>query len=112
MIIAISVDEDKVSEHFGRCEKYYLYEVQDRYILKKTEVKNPGHKPFFLPNFLADKGVNVLITGGMGHRAIETFKKLNIKLVTGVRGNAEKVINDYLYGRIKENVEPCEKHSE
>ena len=111
-IVAVSVDNKDVSMHFGRCEKYCLYEIEDKHIVKKTEIKNPGHQPFFLPKFLSEKKVNVLITGGIGPRAIELFKKLNIKIITNVEGKIEKVISDYLSGKIKENVDPCEQHSE
>ena len=110
MIIAISVDKNKVSMHFGRCEKYYLYEVHDKYIVKKQEIKNPGHKPFFLPKFLSERGVDILITGAIGPRAIDMFEEMNIKVITGVKGDPQKIINDYLYGKLKEKTEVCEEH--
>jgi len=109
-IVAVSVDNKNVSMHFGRCEKYCLYEIQDEHIVKKTEVKNPGHEPFFLPKFLSEKRVDVLITGGIGPRAIELFKKLNIKIITNVEGKTEKAISDYLSGKTKEETQPCEQH--
>jgi len=112
MIIAISADGDEVSMHFGRCEKYILYDLEDKKIVSKTEIKNPGHQPFFLPKFLAEKGVNILITGGIGPRAINTFKEFNIKIISNVEGKVENVIKNYLEGKIKEEVEPCEQHSD
>lgn len=32
---------------------------------------NPGHKPVLLPNFIADRGVKVIISGGMVQGATE-----------------------------------------
>jgi predicted Fe-Mo cluster-binding NifX family protein len=112
MIIAMSVDGDEVSMHFGRCEKYILYKIKNKEIVNKTEIQNPGHKPFFLPKFLADKNVDVLITGGIGPRAIDSFNELDIKIISEVRGKVENVIKDYLEGKITEQLKPCKEHSD
>ena len=110
MIIAISADKDQVSMHFGRCEKYVLFNVKDNKIVNREEIQNPGHQPFFLPKFLAEKGVNVLITSGIGPRAINLFNELNIKVISNVEGRIEDVIKKYLEGKIDEKLEPCEEH--
>jgi len=112
MMIAISVDGNEVSMHFGRCEKYILYEIKNKEIISKKEITNPGHRPFFLPKFLADKNVDVLITGGIGPRAINTFNELNIKVISEVKGKVEIVIKDYLEGKITEQLKPCKEHSD
>ncbi len=110
MIIAIAADGNEVSMHFGRCEKYVLYEIKNKEIINKKEILNPGHKPFFLPKFLANKNVNVLITGEIGPRAIDMFNSLNIKVISGVNGKIENVIKRYLRGELAERIEPCNKH--
>jgi len=110
MIIAISADKDRVSMHFGRCEKYILFDIKNKEIINKIEVPNPGHEPFFLPKFLAEKGVNLLITSGIGPRAINLFNELDIKVISNVEGKVEDVIEKYLEGKIDERLEPCEEH--
>ena len=110
MIIAISVDGNEVSMHFGRCEKYILFNIKNKKIINKIEVLNPGHEPFFLPKFLAKKGVNVLITSGIGPIAIKLFNELNIKVISNVEGKVKDVIKKYLEGKINEKLEPCKEH--
>ncbi|HBI57040.1 MAG TPA: dinitrogenase iron-molybdenum cofactor, partial [Firmicutes bacterium] len=56
----------------------------------------PGHRPGFLPNFLSDQGVNVIISGGVGGGAIEIFEEKGIEVVTGARGSADDAANSYL----------------
>ena len=110
MIIAISEDKDEVSMHFGRCEKYILFNIKNKKIINKTKVPNSGHEPFFLPKFLEEKGVDVLVTSGIGPRAINLFNELNINVISNVEGRVEDIIKEYLEGKINEKLEPCEEH--
>lgn len=110
MRLAVSVDEGKVSMHFGRCQNYVIFDIENGKIINREVVENPGHQPFFLPKFLAEKKVKVLITGGIGPRAINLFKELDIKIISNVEGSLDDVIKKYLDGGMDENTEPCEEH--
>ena len=55
----------------------------------KTVVETPGHQPGMLPPFLSQKGVNVVIAGGMGPRAQNLFKQMNIEPIIGVTGKVD-----------------------
>ena len=66
MRIAVASENGKVTEHFGHCQGFMLFDTDNNQIVKSETIPNPGHKPGFLPNFLADRGVNVIISGGMG----------------------------------------------
>ena len=83
--IAIPSDNGLVSEHFGYCSQFIIFEIDQNKILKKTIVDNPGHKPGSLPPFLHEKGVNQVLAGGMGSRAIDLFQQVGIDVTTGVR---------------------------
>jgi predicted Fe-Mo cluster-binding NifX family protein len=61
MKIAVACEKEIVTEHFGHCENFNIYETDGNKIVKSESVKNPGHRPGFLPNFLNDMGVNVII---------------------------------------------------
>ena len=63
MKIAIASEGEFVTEHFGHCENFNVFETKDGEIVKSESVPNPGHRPGFLPNFLGDLGVNVIISG-------------------------------------------------
>ena len=64
--IAVASENQKVTEHFGHCINFNIFESENKQIVKSESIPNPGHKPGFLPNFLNEKGVNVIISGGMG----------------------------------------------
>ncbi len=110
MKIAVASEGKMVTEHFGHCEGFTLFEVQDNQISRKEFIPNPGHRPGFLPNFLNDKGVNVIISGGMGGGAIEIFNEKGIEVITGASGDAETVVQNYLQGSLKSTGSVCHEH--
>ncbi len=75
MRYAVPVSGGTVSPHFGHCEKFALIDVDEarKQILKKELVNSPGHEPGLLPQWLAEKGVSLVIAGGMGSRAQGLF---------------------------------------
>jgi len=104
--------DSRLSHHFGRCPYYVFVEVEDDRI-KSVEVKdNPyfnSHVPGAVPQFIASEGANVIIAGGMGPRAIDLFKRLNVQPVTGVTGKVRDALKDYLAGNLR-GTEPCDDH--
>ena len=107
MKIAISCDGDEVSFHFGRCEKYVIFEEENGKLKSKEEVANPGHAPFYLPKFLAEKNVQKIICQGIGPRAMDLFDELNIEVLPGVTGKIDDVIEAYLKGELKKGGSTC-----
>ena len=69
MRIAVATENAIVSAHFGHCEGFTIYEVENRKFKSSNFIANPGHEPGFLPVFLKEKNVDLIIAGGMGERA-------------------------------------------
>ncbi len=110
MKIAVASEGKMVTEHFGHCENFNIFEAEEGQITKRTSVANPGHKPGFLPNFLNDAGVNVIISGGMGGGAVEIFNEKGIEVITGASGDAETVVQKYLKGQLRSTGSICHQH--
>lgn len=110
MKIAIATDGNLVSAHFGHCQTYTIYEVDEskKKVINKEVIENPGHQPGFLPGYLAKLGVNCIIAGGMGPRAQELFAQNNIETITGVSGRVDDVIQEYLNGNIADRGNLCD----
>jgi predicted Fe-Mo cluster-binding NifX family protein len=114
--IALACEDNKglngqISQHFGRCPSYLIVDVEGNEIKKSDIISNPyydNHIPGMVPKFISEQGVNVMIAGGMGPRAIDMFSNFGIEVVTGAIGNAGNVLKAYLQGEIS-GVEPC-KH--
>ena len=101
MRIAISTDGENVSAHFGRCPEFTIVDVEEGQASEREIIKNPGHEPGFIPEFLRKKGVNCIIAGGMGHRAKGFFEQYGIQVIVGVQGSINNVIERILDGQIK-----------
>ena len=112
MRIAVAKEGNMISEHFGHCKQFVIYDVEGTKIAKETIVDNPGHQPGFLPVFLKEKGVTEVISGGMGRRAIDLFAANGIKTITGATGPVKDVVAEYLAGRLIGTGEVCQHHEE
>ena len=110
MKIAIASDGKMVSGHFGHCEGFSIYLVKDDKIVEDGFLPNPGHRPGFLPLFLADQGVDVVISGGMGGGAIDILNEKGIKVVTGASGVSKEVAEKYQQGKLISTNSVCKEH--
>ena len=119
MKIAVSSNDDKglestVSEHFGRCPFFTFITVEDKTIKNTEVIENPffqGHQPFEIPNFLKAQDIQVIMTQGMGGRAIGFFQQNNIQPVTGCAGTIKDVVETYLAGKFTQAA-PCSESVE
>ena len=67
-------------------------------------IPNPfasSHNPGEVPSFMKSKGVDVVITGGMGPKAQQYFADLGIRTVIGVYGRVKDVLEEYLQKKVR-----------
>ncbi len=108
MKAAISTDAVSVSVHFGRCPTYTIVEIEDGKVLKREVIKNPGHQPGFIPQFLKERGVDCIVAGGMGRRATALFNELGMQTIVGVSGSIDNVIGKLSRGELKGGQSMCQ----
>jgi len=114
MRIAVSVDtknglDSVISPHFGRCPYFVLVDLDDRAIKEVREVENPhygSHQVGQVPAFINSLDANVMLSGGMGGRAIGFFQQFGIEGVTGAYGTVRQSVERYLGGQLK-GAAPC-----
>ncbi|QEK13011.1 dinitrogenase iron-molybdenum cofactor [Crassaminicella thermophila] len=111
MKIALAKEGNLVSGHFGHCEGFEVFDVVDGKIEGRSFLPNPGHRPGFLPPYLAEKGIDVIIAGGMGATAQELFKENGVSVVVGAQGNIEDVVNAYVSGNLQSTGSVCRDHA-
>jgi len=97
--IAIPIINGELCLHFGHCEVFAIMDVDPK--TKKIITVNmdvpPPHEPGLLPKWLSEKGVNVIIAGGMGMKAQELFTANSIKVVIGAfTHKPEDIVYAYL----------------
>jgi len=111
MKIAIPVIDGKLSLHFGHCDIFALVDADpaSKKILGRQDVNAPPHQPGLLPRWLAEKGANVIIAGGMGRRALDLFAEQGIQVVIGAPAEEpERLVADYLAGTLRSGENVCD----
>ncbi len=106
MRIAFSADSPAdldagIHPHFGRCPYFVLVEVEAEAPTVVSSIQNPfhaRHEPGQVPHFVHQQGVQVMVTGGMGGRAVGIFEQLGIEPVTGATGTVREALARYLSG--------------
>jgi len=109
--IAIPVTGGKLSTHFGHCEHFAVFEVDEekQAIVGKQTFEPPTHEPGVLPRWLGGMQVNLIIAGGMGRRAQDLFAENRIEVLCGVAGDEpEQVVQRYLDGQLVSGPNICD----
>lgn len=111
MKIAIPVAGNQLCLHFGHCERFAMIEVDEeqKTILNVEYVDAPPHQPGLLPPWMKERGVNLVIAGGMGARAIGLFNQLGIQVLVGASPDVpENIVKAYLDGTLKTGQNVCD----
>lgn len=101
-IIAITASgqgtESEIDKKFGRCQYILIYDPAT------AEVKSYQNK-FLQQNsgvgvktaeFIAEKGVKKVLTFKVGPKAAQVLDKAGIETVTGLKGQVQKNLNNYI----------------
>jgi predicted Fe-Mo cluster-binding NifX family protein len=116
MRVAVSAEtkdglDSVVSPHFGRCPYFVLVDLDGSDVQQVRAEDNPfykQHQPGQVPGFIHSLGVSVMLTGGMGRRAILFFEDYGIVGVTGAYGTVRQSIESYLGGKLL-GAAPCKE---
>lgn len=107
--IAIPLAEGILCNHFGHCEQFALVDLQGNNIIQKISVTPPPHEPGLLPRWLGEKGVNLIIAGGIGQRALGLFTEQGIKVLTGApQLSVEELISHYVSQTLVTGANVCD----
>ncbi len=111
MRIAIPLADGKLAMHFGHCERFAFVDIDqaEKKILGRQDIEAPPHEPGLLPGWLAERGVNAIISGGMGQRARGLFGERGIDVVVGALADTpENLVGHYLAGTLDVGQNICD----
>lgn len=83
--VAIPLENGRLCAHFGHCEQFAVFDVDNGYVLAEVRLTPPPHEPGLLPGWLAERGVTHVLAGGMGQRALDLFAAQAIEVTVGVQ---------------------------
>ena len=111
MRIAIPLAQGKLSLHFGHCDQFAIFDIDDKTskVINREDVTPPDHAPGVLPKWLHENNVGVIIAGGMGQRAQQLFAQNDIKVIVGASdGSPEELVSAYLENKLQTGDNICD----
>lgn len=115
MKIAVPTRANIVDSHFGHCETYTVFTVNEsNQIIQRESIPSPqgcGCKSN-IASVLQDKGVTIMLAGNMGNGALNVLNTHNIKVYRGCSGSVEDVVKSYLSGDISDSGIGCSHHGD
>ena len=107
-IIVIPVTNGLLSAHFGHCEQFYFATVCGANIEKEEMITPPVHEPGLYPKWVKDHGGQLVITGGMGPKAVSLFDENNVEVVAGAPSEAPRtIVEKYLSNSLETSANSC-----
>lgn len=100
--VAIPTFNDHLSEYFGECSYYQIFEIDNKILSKKNVELPVGIEVTDLPGWLEKQGVTDIIAYKVNRQIISLFASKKVNLFVGIpQQNPEKLIDDYLNGKLE-----------
>lgn len=112
MRIAVTYEKGNIFQHFGHTEEFKVYEVEGGSVVSSEIIGSNGSGHSALAGLLNDKGIDVLICGGIGGGAQAALAERGIELCAGASGNADEAVAAYLRGELVNTGANCDHHGE
>jgi len=113
-IIAIPSIGPFVNVHFGRAQTFQIIKIHDGLVLDEKVIYTTGieHHREELVRLLKNQQVETVICGGIGSSALAGLESAGVKVLRGVSGTLQDVVQAFVVG-VLENVElSCEHYQE
>ena len=110
MLIAIPSEQGQLAGHFGRCHEVSLFHVNPttRQIERQATREMPPHEPGAFPAWLRNQGVEVVIAGGMGPKALALFAQHDIQVLIGADAQEPReLVIRFLGGELSDGANTC-----
>lgn len=113
MKIAIPTKGSMVDNHFGHCDFFTVFELNDRFEVISSEkmetTKECGCKSN-LAGELAAKGIKLLLAGGIGEGAVRKLNEQKIEVIAGFSGEVADVLERWKHKDYQAGFTICTEH--
>lgn len=113
MKIALPTQNNQIDSHFGHCESFTVFTVNDeKEILAEEAVASPagcGCKSN-IAQTLSQMGVVLMLAGNMGDGAVNVLQRSGIDVVRGCSGDVRAVVQEWLDGQAVDSGVGCAAH--
>lgn len=110
MRVAIPLEDGAFCRHFGHCQQFALIDADEEAgtILGRSDIDAPPHEPGLLPGWLCERGVTVVLAGGIGQKATELLEQKGVIVKKGVEEDIpETMVTKLIAGELVTGVNNC-----
>ncbi len=99
--VAIPILNNRLSENFGECNYYMIFEVDNKIRSTKKAMLPSGINMPELPKWLKGEGITDVVTYKINSGIVNLFVAEKINLFLGIQiETPENIIDDYLQGKL------------
>jgi predicted Fe-Mo cluster-binding NifX family protein len=114
MKIALPSRQNQIDEHFGHCDHFTVFTIDDgsKKITAEEKIASAegcGCKSN-IAQVLAEQGVRVMLAGNMGQGAVNVLNGHGISVLRGCSGNVKTVAENWIAGNLEDNGISCMEH--
>ncbi|HUW70047.1 MAG TPA: NifB/NifX family molybdenum-iron cluster-binding protein [bacterium] len=112
--VAVPSRDGMVDAHFGHCQYFSVFSIQDRKISSEQIVDSAescGCKSD-IASILAKQGVSLMLAGNMGEGAVKVLKANGIEVIRGASGAVRSVVEAWLAGSVTDSGVGCTEHGD
>lgn len=112
MKIAVPTRDERVDDHFGHCDHYTIFTVEENRVVNRETMQSPqgcGCKSGIAAD-LQNIGVVMMLAGNMGEGAKNKLNAHNIDVIRGCSGNVDELVKSYLEGKVVDSGLGCSEH--
>ena len=113
MKIALPSNENIIDSHFGHCDHFTVYTINDKKEIIAEEIfASPagcGCKSN-IASTLSLAGVKVMLAGNMGDGAVNVLQSNGIQVIRGCAGDIRSVAEKFLSGQVFDSGIGCNAH--
>ena len=100
MRIAVTYENGRIFQHFGRTEQFKIYDVDGGKVVSSRVVDTNGSGHGALAGVLSALQADALICGGIGGGAQAALAAAGIRLYGGASGDADSAVAALLEGKL------------
>ena len=114
MKIALPTRQNIIDSHFGHCEYYTIFTVDNntKKIVNEETLPSPagcGCKSN-IATTLSEIGVEIMLAGNMGQGAVNVLNNSGIQVLRGCSGDVKTVALSWLEGSLTDSGDSCQEH--
>lgn len=104
--------EDQVGQHFGKVFNYITYDTEtgETSVIPNTSEHNGGTG--LPPELMSKNGVDIMLCGGLGRKAVSMFEQYGIDVYVGAQGTVRDALKAWKEGKLEKATQDnaCNSH--